>query len=49
MPMSLTPNIIEFKIINDSAKELDMARRVTFMVSEPSTPFFLIISMAGFT
>ena len=40
---------MEFTMMNDSAAELLMASRVTFMVSEPSTPFFLMMSMAGLT
>jgi hypothetical protein len=49
MPMSDTPKKIEFTIMKDSAAELDIASRVTFIVSEPKIPFFLIISIAGFT
>ena len=47
--MSETPKKIEFTIMKDSAAELDMASRVTFIVSEPKIPFFLIMSIAGFT
>jgi hypothetical protein len=47
MPISLTPKKIEFTIIKDSASELLMASRDTFMSSAPSIPFFLMISIAG--
>ena len=47
IPMSLTPKKIEFTIMNDSARELLIARRDTFMSSAPSIPFFLMISIAG--
>lgn len=36
MPMSDTPNKMLFITINDSAAEFEKARRVAFMVSEPS-------------
>ncbi len=47
--MSETPKKIEFTMIKDSAAELDIARRVTFIVSDPKIPFFLMMSIAGFT
>jgi hypothetical protein len=45
--MSLTPKKMEFTIMKDSARELLIARRDTFMSSAPSIPFFLMISIAG--
>lgn len=47
MPMSETPKKIELTMMNDSHAELDMASKVTFMISEPKMPFFLIMSIAG--
>lgn len=47
MPMSETPKKIEFIMMNDSAAEFVMASSVAFMDSEESTPFFLMMSMAG--
>ena len=35
MPMSDTPKKMEFMTMKDSAAELEKARRVAFMVSEP--------------
>ena len=48
IPISDTPKNIEFTIINDSAKELDIASSETFISSAPMSPFFLIMSIAGF-
>lgn len=47
MPMSDTPKKIEFTIMKDSASELDMAKRETFISSAPKSPFFLMMSIAG--
>ncbi len=47
--MSDTPKKIEFTMIKDSAAELDIASRVTFIVSDPKIPFFFMMSIAGFT
>jgi len=46
--MSETPKKIEFTIIKDSDAELENASKVTFKVSAPKIPFFLMISIAGF-
>jgi hypothetical protein len=46
--MSETPKNIELTMIKDSARELDIASSDTFINSAPSSPFFLMISMAGF-
>lgn len=45
--MSLTPKKIELTMINDSASELLIASKETFMSSAPSNPFFLMMSIAG--
>jgi len=47
MPMSETPKKIEFIMINDSAAELVIASKVAFIDSDESTPFFLMMSIAG--
>jgi hypothetical protein len=46
--MSETPKKIELTMMNDSARELDIARSDTFMSSAPRSPYFLTISIAGF-
>jgi hypothetical protein len=48
IPISETPKKIEFRIMNDSAREFDMARRETFISSAPIRFCFLIMSIAGF-
>jgi hypothetical protein len=45
--MSETPKNIEFIIMNDSASEFVIASNVAFIDSDESTPFFLIMSIAG--
>jgi len=45
--MSETPKKMELTMMKDSARELDMAKRETFISSAPSSPFFLMMSMAG--
>ena len=45
--MSETPKKIEFTMMKDSARELLIASSDTFMISAPSNPFFLMISIAG--
>ena len=45
--MSDTPKKIEFMIMKDSAAELVIAKRVAFIDSEDSTPFFLMMSIEG--
>ena len=47
IPISDTPKKIEFTMMNDSAKELLIASRDTFISSAPSKPFFLMMSIAG--
>lgn len=48
IPISETPKKMELTMMNDSASELDIARRETFISSAPRRFFFLIMSIAGF-
>jgi len=45
--MSETPKNIELTIMNDSAKEFDIANNEIFISSALIIPFFLIISIEG--
>ena len=47
MPISETPNQILHIMMNDSAAELVIARRVAFIDSEERTPFLLMMSIDG--
>jgi len=45
--MSGTPKKILFITMKDSAAELEKAKSVAFIVSDPNIPFFFIVSIAG--